>query len=137
MNGKTYFRACCLHRGIPCDAWFKLGAQNSKSNGGYVYHCPPELRQDGQRYAVNYVKERELYIAWDVTHPDAQGKTVFRLLFSALEGMKPGELLAVEKAMKHYGWGKETVYVFDPGAVDAFLSVAAAEKEKEDERIRA
>ena len=135
MNGKSYFRACCKRRGIPCDAWFKLGAQNSKSNGGYVYHCPPELRTDGQLYAVNYVHERGLYIAWNVTHPDAQEKTVFRLLISALEDAKPGELLAVEKAMKHYGWGKEIVYVFDRDAVDAFLSVAA--EEKGNEKIRA
>ncbi len=45
-----------------------------------VYHCPPELRKDGQRYAVNYVWERELYIAWNVTSPDAQGQFCFRLL---------------------------------------------------------
>ena len=44
------------------------------------------LRKDGQRYAVNYVWERELYIAWNVTSPDAQGQTVFRLLQDALEG---------------------------------------------------
>ena len=71
VNGKKYFRERCARRGICCDAWFKLGAQNSVNNGGYVYHCPPELRKDGQRYAVNYVWERELYIAWNVTSPDA------------------------------------------------------------------
>ena len=89
VNGKKYFRERCARRGICCDAWFKLGAQSSVNNGGYVYHCPPELRKDGQRYAVNYVWERELYIAWNVTSPDAQGQTVFRLLQGALEGAEP------------------------------------------------
>ena len=70
------------------------------------------LRKDGQRYAVNYVRERELYIAWNVTSPDAQGQTVFRLLQGALEGAEPNRLLAVEKAAGHRGWEKETVYVF-------------------------
>ena len=107
VNGKKYFRERCARRGICCDAWFKLGAQNSVNNGGYVYHCPPELRKDGQRYAVNYVWERELYIAWNVTSPDAQ---------------------AVEKAEGHRGWGKETVYVFGRDAVDAFLDVVMAEE---------
>ena len=98
------------------------------NNGGYVYHCPPELRKDGQRYAVNYVWERELYIAWNVTSPDAQGQTVFRLLQGALEGAEPNRLLAVEKAEGHRGWGKETVYVFGRDAVDAFLDVVMAEE---------
>ena len=130
VNGKKYFRERCARRGICCDAWFKLGAQNSVNNGGYVYHCPPELRKDGQRYAVNYVWERELYIAWNVTSPDAQGQTVFRLLQGALEGAEPNRLLAVEKAEGHRGWGKETVYVFGRDAVDAFLSDIKAQVDR-------
>ena len=129
-NGKTYFRECCAGRGIPEDMWFKIGAQNAKSNGGYVYHCPPELRKNGQLYAVNYVKERDLYIAWNLAIPEARTKKVFRLLFVALEDMKPGKLLTVEKMMKHHGWGQETVYVFDRDAVEAFLDVVTEEKEK-------
>lgn len=86
------------------------------------------LRKDGQRYAVNYVREREMYIAWNVTSPDAQGQTVFRLLQDALEGAEPNRLLAVEKAAGHRGWGKETVYVFGRDAADAFLDVVMAEE---------
>ena len=84
------------------------------------------LRKDGQRYAVNYV--RELYIAWNVTSSDAQGQTVFHLLQGALEGAEPNRLLAVEKAAGHRGWEKETVYVFGRDAVDAFLDVVMAEE---------
>ena len=86
------------------------------------------LRKDGQRYAVNYVRERELYIAWNVTSPDAQGQTAFRLLQDALEGAEPNRLLAVEKAAGHRGWGKETVYVFGRDAADTFLDVVMAEE---------
>lgn len=86
------------------------------------------LRKDGQRYAVNYVRERELYIAWNVTSPDAQEQTVFRLLQDALEGAEPNRLLAVEKAAGHRGWGKETVYVFGRDAADTFLDVVMAEE---------
>ena len=63
MNGKNFFRACCNQMGIHCDTRFKLGAQNSKNSGGYVYHCPPELRTREQRYAVNYISDRDIYLA--------------------------------------------------------------------------
>ena len=128
MNGKMYFQKCCQDADVDCGTVFKLGAQSAKYSGGYVYHCPPELRKEGQRYAVNYVRERELYIAWNVTSPDAQGQTVFRLLQGALEGAEPNRLLAVEKAAGHRGWGKETVYVFGRDAADAFLDVVIAEE---------
>lgn len=80
------------------------------------------------RPCKSYVRERELYIAWNVTSPDAQGQTVFRLLQGALEGAEPNRLLAVEKAAGHRGWEKETVYVFGRDAVDAFLDVVMAEE---------
>ncbi len=92
-----------------------------------MYHCPPELRKDGQRYAVNYVGSGSC-ISRGTTSPDAQGQTVFRLLQGALEGAEPNRLLAVEKAGGHRGWGKETVYVFGRDAVDAFLDVVMAEE---------
>ena len=85
-------------------------------------------RRGAYAKAGNYVWERELYIAWNVASPDAQGQTVFRLLQGALEGAEPNRLLAVEKAAGHRGWGKETVYVFGRDAVDAFLDVVMAEE---------
>ena len=128
MNGKSYFCACCEKRGIPYKKWFKLGAQNSQSSGGYVYHCPPELRRAELRYVVNYMRDRDLYIAWDLSTPGTENKVVFWVLRDALEGMQPGELRPICKTLKHYGWGQETVYAFDRSAVNDFLTLAAGEE---------
>ena len=85
------------------------------------------IDREGERLLKMCIRDR-LYIAWNVTSPDAQGQTVFRLLQGALEGAEPNRLLAVEKAAGHRGWGKETVYVFGRDAADAFLDVVMAEE---------
>ena len=135
VNGKSYFRACCKKQGIPCEAWFKLGAQNSQNSGGYVYHCPPALRGPQMRYAVNYIKDRELYVAWDLSAPGTEDKTVFRVVAGALDRVQPGELLLISKTLKHHGWGRETVYAFDHRAVNAFLKLAVSEAGKQEEAL--
>ena len=131
MNGKNFFRACCEKRGIPYKKWFKLGAQNSQSSGGYVYHCPPELRRAELRYVVNYMRDRDLYIAWDLSTPGTENKVVFRVLRDALEGMQPGELRPICKTLKRCESEKETVYAFDRAAVKQFLTIASDEMQKE------
>ena len=93
MNGKNFFRACCNQMGIHCDTRFKLGAQNSKNSGGYVYHCPPELRTREQRYAVNYISDRDIYLAWDLSVSGTENKTVFRVRVGELENMELGSRL--------------------------------------------
>lgn len=91
MNGKNFFRACCNQMGIHCDTRFKLGAQNSKNSGGYVYHCPPELRTREQRYAVNYISDRDIYLAWDLSVSGTENKTVFRVRAGELENHGAGQ----------------------------------------------
>ena len=91
----------------------------------------PAGTEEGRAALRRQLCAGELYIAWNVTSPDAQGQTVFRLLQGALEGAEPNRLLAVEKAAGHRGWGKETVYVFGRDAADAFLDVVIAENEAE------
>ena len=123
MNGKSYFCACCEKRGIPYKKWFKLGAQNSQSNGGYVYHCPTRLRGPSHRYVVNYLSDLELYVAWNLNAPGSRKKTVFRILKKELEHVPAGELHEVVKST-HKGESKtETVIVFDRAAVTKFLKM--------------
>ena len=112
MNGKNFFRACCNQMGIHCDTRFKLGAQNSKNSGGYVYHCPPELRTREQRYAVNYISDRDIYLAWDLSVSGTENKTVFRVRAGELENMELGR-------------------AFDRAAVKQFLTIASDEMQKE------
>lgn len=100
MNGKNFFRACCNQMGIHCDTRFKLGAQNSKNSGGYVYHCPPELRTREQRYAVNYIGDRDIYLAWDLSVSGTENKTVFRVRAGELENMELGRVKFIRKTLK-------------------------------------
>lgn len=121
MNGKTYFQKCCRDADVDCDALFKLGAQNARYSGGYVYHCPCKLRAPSQTFVVNYLKEKDIYIAWALDYPDARQKIVFRVLEAPIRQLRPGEILEINKSLSHRGWGEETVYVFDREAAPEFV----------------
>ena len=121
MNGKNFFRACCNQMGIHCDTRFKLGAQNSKNSGGYVYHCPPELR----------ISDRDIYLAWDLSVSGTENKTVFRVRAGELENMELGRVKFIRKTLKRCESEKETVYAFDRTAVKQFLTIASNEMQKE------
>ncbi len=131
MNGKNFFRACCNQMGIHCDTRFKLGAQNSKNSGGYVYHCPPELRTREQRYAVNYISDRDIYLAWDLSVSGTENKTVFRVRVGELENMELGRVKFIRKTLKRCESEKEMVYAFDRAAVKQFLTIASDAIQKE------
>ena len=128
MNGKMYFQKCCQDADVDCGTVFKLGAQSAKYSGGYVYHCPYKLRTPSQIYIVNYLKNRDIYVAWGLDHPDAQKKIVFRVLEKPLERLSQGEVLAISKSLGHRGWGEETVYAFDREAVPLFIRRVTGEK---------
>lgn len=132
MNGKNFFRACCNQMGIPCDTRFKLGAQNSKNSGGYVYHCPPELRTQGAALRrSNYISDRDIYLAWDLSVSGTENKTVFRVRADELENMELGRVKFIRKTLKRCESEKETVYAFDRAAVKQFLTIASDEMQKE------
>ena len=81
------------------------GAQTAKYSGGYVYHCPYKLRAPSQTHIVNYLKERDIYVAWALDYPEAKRKVVFRVLENALSPLNRGEVLEISKSLGHRGWG--------------------------------
>ena len=111
MNGKMYFQKCCQDAEVDCDIRFKLGAQTAKYSGGYVYHCPYKLRAPSQTHIVNYLKERDIYVAWALDYPEAKRKVVFRVLENALSPLNRGEVLEISKSLGHRGWGGNGVCV--------------------------
>ena len=127
MNGKMYFQKCCQDAGVDCDTFFKLGAQNAKCSGGYVYHCPHKLRTSSQAYVVNYLQKLDLYVAWALDDPKAKKKIVIRVLEEPLSRVNRGEVLAISKSLGHYGWGEEIVYAFDREAAPEFIQQVTGE----------
>lgn len=121
MDGKKYFCACCRRVGLDSAEVFKIGEQSSLCYGGYVYHCPTRLRGPSHRYAVNYIAELDLYVAWSLTAPGAEKKTVFRVLKKELEGMPKGQVRVIIKKVYGCETRTESVYAFDRGAVMEFL----------------
>ena len=121
MSGKQFFCVCCKQMGLDPSEFFKIGEQNTACSGGYVYHCPYKLRTPSQIYIVNYLKNRDIYVAWGLDHPDAQKKIVFRVLEKPLERLSQGEVLAISKSLGHRGWGEEIVYAFDREAAPEFI----------------
>ena len=121
MDGKQYFRACCQQAGLNCAEVFKLGEQSSMCYGGYVYHCPIRLRGPSHRYAVNYIAERDVYVAWSLNVPGAEKKTVFRVLKKELADMPQGQVRVILKKVYGCEARTESVYAFDRAAVTTFL----------------
>ena len=129
MKGKMYFQKCCQDAEVDCGMFFKLGAQTAKYSGGYVYHCPYKLRAPSQTHIVNYLKERDIYVAWALDYPEAKRKVVFRVLENALSPLNRGEVLEISKSLGHRGWGEETVYAFDREAVPQFIQRVTGEEQ--------
>ena len=128
MKGKMYFQKCCQDAEVDCGMFFKLGEQTAKYSGGYVYHCPYKLRAPSQTHIVNYLKERDIYVAWALDYPEAKRKVVFRVLENALSLLNRGEVLEISKSLGHRGWGEETVYAFDREAAPLFIRRVTGEK---------
>lgn len=126
--GKKYFREVCQQHGIDCDTYFKVGAQNNVNNAGYVYKCPHTNRRPSQIFAVNYLRDLDMYLAWSLEEPKASQKDVFRLLKSSLASFQKGKILPVPKSIEYSGWNEETVFAFDRTAVDDFLKMCFKEE---------
>lgn len=120
MDGKKYFQHICQQNRIDCETYFKVGSQKGENNAGYVYRCRHHTRKPTQLFAINYLKELDVYIAWDLSK--ATNKDVFRVLKAKLAPFIAGEILQIEKAVGYSGWNEETVYVFDRTAIELFLS---------------
>lgn len=129
MKGKMYFQKCCQDAEVDCGMLFKLGEQTAKYSGGYVYHCPYKLRAPSQTHIVNYLKERDIYVAWALDYPEAKRKVVFRVLENALRPLNRGEVLEISKSLGHRGWGEETVYAFDREAALLFIRRVTGEEQ--------
>lgn len=128
MKGKMYFQKCCQDAEVDCGMFFKLGEQTAKYSGGYVYHCPYKLRAPSQTHIVNYLKERDIYVAWALDYPEAKRKVVFRVLEHSLRPLNRGEVLEISKSLGHRGWGEETVYAFDREAAPLFIRRVTGEE---------
>lgn len=131
IDGKKYFREVCCQNGIDCDTYFKVGAQNNVSNEGYTYHCPRENRRPSQIFAINYLRDLDVYVAWSLKTSKANGYSKFRVLKRKLDKLKEDHLLSVVKPIEYSGWDEETVFAFDRAVIDDFLKMCFKE-EKED-----
>ena len=128
MDGKNYFQEVCRQHGIDCDTYFKIGAQNRVEADGYVYRCPKPNRKPSQIFAVNYLRDLDVYVAWSLKTSKADTYCSFRVLKGELEKLQAGKLLPIVKPIEYSGWGEETVFAFDRTAVDDFLKMCFREK---------
>lgn len=128
LDGKKYFHEACRQHGIDCDTYFKVGSQTIENSAGYVYRCPHTNRKPSQIFAVNYLRDMDIYLAWSLEEPKSSQKDVFRLLKSSLASFQKGNILSVSKAIEYSGWNEETVFAFDRTAVVDFLKMCFKEE---------
>lgn len=123
MNGKKYFHEVCRQHGIDCDTYFKVGSQMIENSAGYVYKCPAPNRKPSQIFAVNYLRDLDVYVAWNLKTSKANTYNTFRVLKAELAKLQEGKLLPIVKPIEYSGWDEETVFAFDRIALDEFLKM--------------
>lgn len=128
LDGKKYFHEVCRQHGIDCDTYFKVGLQNRVEANGYVYRCPHTNRKPSQIFAVNYLRDLDVYVAWSLKTSKADTYNSFRVLKAELAKLQEGKLLPIVKSIEYSGWDEETVFAFDRTAVDDFLKMCFKEE---------
>lgn len=128
LDGKKYFHEVCRQHGIDCDTYFKVGSQNCVNNAGYVYRCPRENRKPSQIFAVNYLRDLDVYVAWSLKTSKADTYNSFRVLKGEVAKLQEGKLLPIVKPIEYSGWDEETVFAFDRTAVVDFLKMCFKEE---------
>ena len=123
LDGKKYFHEVCRQHGIDCNTYFKVGSQNRVEADGYVYKCPATSRKTSQIFAVNYLRDLDVYVAWSLKTSKANAYNSFRVLKVELAKLQEGKLLPIVKPIEYSGWDEETVFAFDRTAVDVFLKM--------------
>lgn len=118
MDGKLYFRDCCLKMGVDCDVLFQLGESKAYVQERFRHRFSSHLRKDSNRYAVCFFQKEGLYVAWDLKAKKAAKKDNFSL---KKDTFPVNSLYSTTKAVEYRGWGEENVFVFYPQYVLDFL----------------
>lgn len=121
MNGKQYFKTCCAELEIDCDTYFKMGEQDPKNDSFFKFKNDYHTRKESQIFAINYFKSQNIYLAWSLKRPKANTLNTFTLSKQSVNIIHPSQVLPINKATEHSGWGEEIVYAFQPEAVKEFL----------------
>jgi len=121
MNGKELFKKYCTELGIDCDTFFKLGNQNPKITNRYVYKNSYLSRKESQLFAINYFKNDNIYIAWNLKEKKASTKSSFILLKNKIKFAFQEEVLRISKGIEYTSWDQEIAFVFQPTGIKNFL----------------
>lgn len=81
-----------------------------------------------QIFAVNYLRNLDVYVAWSLKTSKADTYNSFRVLQVELAKLQEGKLLPIVKPIEYSGWDEETVFAFDRIAVNDFLKMCFKKK---------
>lgn len=121
MDGKIHFKECCKKLGLNCDELFQLGQSRAVVRDRLTYRRSYLTRKDTHLFVVCYFANEGVYIAWNLKEEKGRKKTTFSIKRSAAEIPFQGTVHSVAKSIEYSGWDEETVFVFEPDAVETFL----------------
>lgn len=121
LNGKEFFEKCCLECGIDCKAHFQLGHSTQLAKGRFSHTFSELTRVESMDYAVCYMNQYNLYIAWSLREPKASRKRTFSLKQTDFVFKSPEQILLFRKSIEYSGWNEEDVYIFQPEGVKKFI----------------
>jgi len=122
MYGIRHFRDCCKTMKLDCDSLFQLGQCGTTVSQRLTHRFDHHKRKDSHIFAVCYVKQHNLYVAWSLKAKKANHKSVFTLKWSEVDLLFNNAILPIKKSIEFSGHGEELVRVFTPDMVPEFLT---------------
>ena len=119
--GMELFRKICKENGIDADEIFILGKGSSPKKKGRYELTTRNGKEIGNRlYAVQYCKDLELYLAWNIHREGLKKRIVYSIARKKLTDLEPGMQL-IRKNVEFSGWNEEDVIVFRKDDIKEFL----------------
>ncbi len=125
LGGKEYFQSVCEELDIDWNRYFKIGSQNSKSGNRFVFQTHRHPHNEPLQFIINYLKEFDVYIAWNLNEPISRNQKNFSVPSQGISELRDNQILMIPMriASSLYNGQKKTVFAFNRTAVEGFLKL--------------
>lgn len=125
LGGKEYFQNACKELGIDCNRYFMIGSQNHKSGNRFEFHTNSRPHNEPLQFIINYLKEFDVYIAWNLNEPILRNQGNFSVSSHKISELHDNQILAIPMSISspNYRGQKQTVFTFNRTTVKAFLKL--------------
>lgn len=120
--GTNLIRTQCEKMEINSDELLVLGKGSKCTKGRYRMSI---TKKENKKllYAVQYCKERKIYVAWDLKREGIPIRTVYSIRSQALDVVEDdGRIYYIKKYIEYSGWNEENVIAFYESGISTFIN---------------